>query len=134
MTTQSLVFALGAILDGGSAEGCDPAAIVEQAIRHRLSALVVRTKFAAALPPAPAAALAEDARLQAVHAALLDQELGRVLAELAARGIRPLVTKGAHLAHALYDAPHLRPRADTDLLINPADRGAITAALPALGY
>lgn len=134
MTPQSVVFALGAILDGGSAGGCDPAAIVAQAIRHRVSALLARTPFAAALDAPAAAALAEDVRLTSVHGALLDQEVDRVLGELAARGIRPLVTKGAQLSHTIYDSPHLRPRVDTDLLIHPADRRAITAALPALGY
>lgn len=134
MTPQSLVFAIGAILDGGSAGGCDPAAIVAQAIRHRVSALLARTPFAAALDAAAAAALAEDVRLTGVHGALLDQELDRVLSELAARGIRPLVTKGAQLAHVIYDSPHLRPRADTDLLIHCVDRRAITDALTALGY
>jgi hypothetical protein len=128
------VFALGAILDGGSADDCDPAAIVAQAIRHRVSALLARTPFAATLGATAAAALAEDVRLAVVHGALLDQELDRVLRELAARGIRPLVTKGAQLAHVIYDSPHLRPRADTDLLIHCADRRAITDALPALGY
>jgi hypothetical protein len=134
MTPQSLVFALGAILDGGSGVGCDPAAIVAQAIRHRVSALLARTPFAAALDATTAAALAEDVRLTGVQGALLDQEVDRVLAELAARGIRPLVTKGAQLAHVIYDSPHLRPRADTDLLIHPADRPGITDALAALGY
>lgn len=134
VTIQSVVFALGAILDGGSAQGCDPAAIVDLAIRHRVSALLARTPFAAALDPAVAAALAEDVRLSVVHGALLDQELDRVLGELAARGTRPLVIKGAQLAHVMYDSPHLRPRADTDLLIDRADRRAITQALAALGY
>lgn len=134
MTPQSLVFALGAILDGGSPGGCDPAAIVAQAIRHRVAALIARTPFAATLDASAAAALAEDVRLSGVHGALLDQELDRVLGELAARDIRPLVTKGAQLAHVVYDSPHLRPRVDTDLLIHPADRRAITEALPALGY
>ena len=134
MTPQSLVFALGAILDGGSGGACDPAAIVAQAIRHRVSALLARTPFAAALDATVAAALAEDVRLTGVHGALLDQELDRVLADLAARDIRPLVTKGAQLAHVIYDSPHLRPRADTDLLIRPEDRGRITGAIAALGY
>ena len=134
VTPQSLVYALGAVLDGGSADHCDPAALVAQAIRHRVSALLARTPFAAALDPATAAVLAEDVRLSVVHGALLDQELDRVLGALAARGISPLVTKGAQLAHLIYDSPHLRPRVDTDLLIHPADRRAITDALPALGY
>lgn len=134
MTPQSLVFALGAILDGGSDAGCDPGAIVAQAIRHRVAALLARTPFAATLDAGLAAALAEDVRLTGVHGALLDRELDRVLRELAARGIHPLVTKGAHLAHVLYDSPHLRPRVDTDLLIHSADRQAMTDVLTALGY
>src|SRR5262249_59310439 len=70
----------------------------------------------------------------AVHAALLDRELEPLLTRLADRGVMPLVTKGAHLAHALYPAPAFRPRADTDLLIDPADKARTADALAACGY
>jgi hypothetical protein len=86
MTLESTVFALGAVLDGRSPGDCDPSALVEQAIRHRVSPLLSKTAFARQLPP------------------------------------------------AVYPAPYLRPRADTDLLIDAADRPAMTEALVACGY
>ncbi len=41
-----------------------------------------------------------------------------VLDALSADGIRPLLFKGTALAYTLYQAPHLRPRLDTDLFID----------------
>jgi hypothetical protein len=80
------------------------------------------------------ARLEEDARLAALHGALLDRELEHLVARLADRGMAPLVVKGAHLAHTVYSAPALRPRADTDLLIDPADHAGTVDALIACGY
>jgi hypothetical protein len=69
----------------------------------------------------------------AVHLAC-DAELRRVLTALDAAGVVPLLMKGAALAYTHYPAPHLRPRADTDCLVHPADAAAATRALQALGY
>lgn len=52
-------------------------------------------------------------------------ELRRVLAALSAAGIHPILFKGAALAYSHYSDPSLRPRGDTDLLI---DAGAIASA------
>jgi hypothetical protein len=134
MTLEATVLALGAVLDGRPSAECAPEAIVEQAIRHRVSPLLARTAFARQLPGALADILAEDVRLKALHAAVLDDELRRLLGALRQYGLTPLVTKGAHLAHTLYPAPHLRPRADTDLLIAVADRRGMREALAAAGY
>ena len=43
-------------------------------------------------------------------------ELARVLEAMQAADLRVLLFKGAALAHTHYPAPHLRPRADADLL------------------
>ena len=44
-----------------------------------------------------------------------------------ARGVSPILIKGTPLAYTVYDAPALRPREDTDLLIAPADVEAARA-------
>jgi hypothetical protein len=77
-------------------------------------------------------------RERASHAAGLDLvrevELRRLVAALAAAGIPPLLMKGAHLAYACYRRPDLRPRIDTDLLIEPAQRDAADQVFITLGY
>ena len=57
-----------------------------------------------------------------------------VLDALSADGIRPLIFKGTALAYTLYQAPHLRPRLDTDLFIDRIDLEAVTRTFAALGY
>lgn len=61
-------------------------------------------------------------------------DLRRVLDAFATRGIDALIVKGTALAYSLYEAPELRPRADTDLLIDAAQRDAACAVLLELGY
>jgi len=135
MTAEAAVFAAAAAIDGRPVDpGCDPSLIVERAIVHRVSALLARTTWAHELHPANRDPLDVDARLAAVHSAVLDRELEALLARLAEQGIRPLVTKGAHLSHTVYAEPALRPRADTDLLITPEQKAGITDALAACGY
>jgi hypothetical protein len=53
---------------------------------------------------------------------------------LAARGVRSLVLKGAHLAHAVYPSPHLRPRHDLDILVSEEEKDFAAAALVAAGH
>lgn len=65
---------------------------------------------------------------RALHAAALEAlrlaDLRKVLNALEGAG-RPLILKGTALAYSLYPAPELRPRSDTDLLI---DRRALDTA------
>ena len=61
-------------------------------------------------------------------------ELIRVLNALAECAVRPLLFKGTVLAHTLYASPVLRPRADTDILIDVGDRKSTTETLSELGY
>ena len=64
----------------------------------------------------------------------MDEQIARVLEALARNGLRVLVIKGAHLSHALYPSPALRPRSDTDLLVVESDCDRVDAALSDLGY
>jgi hypothetical protein len=61
-------------------------------------------------------------------------ETRRDLDALASAGVRTIVLKGEHVARAFYPGPHLRPHADTDLLVHPDLRGPARAALERLGY
>jgi hypothetical protein len=53
---------------------------------------------------------------------------------LSAAGVRVLLFKGAALAHTHYPAPHVRVRADTDLLVSVSDVRALEDVLGRLGY
>ena len=83
---------------------------------------------------AAAAIVADRARIDATRTTILDDELRRVYGALATAGLSPVVIKGAHVAHTVYPDPLQRPRSDTDLLIDPADRDAIDAMLRDCGY
>jgi hypothetical protein len=61
-------------------------------------------------------------------------EIASVLGALAAEGVRPLLFKGTALAYTLYEAPHLRPRLDTDLFIRRAAVESVKRTLASLGY
>jgi hypothetical protein len=72
------------------------------------------------------------------HAAALDawreQDLTALLDAMAAGGIDTLLMKGAALAYMIYDAPHLRVRVDTDLLIRREQLEAAERVLAAHGW
>jgi hypothetical protein len=61
-------------------------------------------------------------------------ELATALARLGAAGVEALVFKGAAIAHTHYPAPHVRVRADTDLLVAATDVPALEDVLGGLGY
>ena len=65
-----------------------------------------------------AARIALDAALDALHT----------------QGVRPVLFKGTALAYTAYRHPHLRPRNDTDLLIDRRDVGVVRETLGAAGY
>jgi hypothetical protein len=71
---------------------------------------------------------------QAVLAMVSERELRRVVAGFRAARIRSLIFKGGHVAYALYASPDLRPRLDTDFLVDDTDRAAAVGVLHDLGY
>lgn len=111
-----------------------PASFVAAALRHRMAPLAVRAGAPSRLPKAEAALLVEHARAEAVIAELRDRELARALAALHAAGLRPLVMKGAHLAHTHYPESYLRPRDDTDVLVPRAECPRLAQVLERAGY
>lgn len=82
--------------------------------------------FAAAMRPAVAA----NTALELVR----HREGRRLFSAFARAGVAPLLLKGTHLAYSLYDAPELRPRIDTDLLVRDDEFDALRGALSAAGY
>src|SRR5262249_49727754 len=112
-----------------------PAAAVDTAIAEGVAPLLARAPAAASLDTASRARLLTHVRGSTIHAAALDDELRRLLPALDSGGaIATIVIKGAHRAHTLYAAPCLRPRTDTDLLIDAGQRKAIAVALTRAGY
>lgn len=79
-------------------------------------------------------ALAGDAHAAAAAELVARQELIRVLDALARAGLTPVLLKGTPLAYTIYDAPSLRSRLDTDLLVPASQVDAARRTLAALDY
>jgi hypothetical protein len=85
--------------------------------------------------PAPVRdALRKHLCFEAGFEILTGDEVRRLMCAAQEADIDALLLKGAALAYLYYPAPHLRPRLDTDVLIRPRDREAMTAVMRALGY
>jgi hypothetical protein len=131
---QAGVAEVAAALAGAAVGTILPPMAIDAAIDEGVAPLLAASPAAATLDASSRARLLDHVRASAIHDAALDDELRRLLPALAADGYTPIVIKGAHLAHALYPAPHLRPRDDTDFLIAPAARAGFARALAARGY
>ena len=79
-------------------------------------------------------ALHEHAAQTAVLHALRMRELVAVLECLAARNVRPVLTKGVVLAHTHYPQPPLRPSFDIDLYVAEDDIGVVARVFEDRGY
>jgi hypothetical protein len=66
--------------------------------------------------------------------AALSARWGEATSALREAGIETITLKGIVLAHTVYPEPGLRPMADIDLLVRPADRLRAIAVLTRLGY
>ncbi len=85
-------------------------------------------------PAAWQSVLSHQVHLHATMDGLREQELRTVLAALAARGVQPLLMKGTPLAYTHYPASDLRPRSDTDMLIDRRDIERVHRVMLDLGY
>ncbi|HET7433871.1 MAG TPA: nucleotidyltransferase family protein [Thermoanaerobaculia bacterium] len=85
-----------------------------------------------------ASARCPELRGEAMRAAAIEPlrliDLRAVLTALAARGVDTLIVKGSALAYDVYEAPELRPRSDTDLLIAREARAAAREVFLGNGY
>jgi hypothetical protein len=93
-------------------------------------------RWAASGPPptGPVARVIARIRDDAAADLVREAELVTLLEALASSGVAGILFKGAALAYLYYARPHLRPRLDTDVLIDRADRPGADAVLTRLGY
>jgi Uncharacterised nucleotidyltransferase len=99
-----------------------------------LHANLLRLGLLANLPPDARRGLTGLARSTWATNVVLASHWGEVTAALRGAGVETLTLKGMALAHTVYADPGLRPMADVDLLVRPADRAVALATLRALGY
>lgn len=112
---------LAALLKGTSLDWSDD--LIDDATRHGVLPLIAWKLRRSGVPLSES--LERDARFEAAHDAIRQQELEALLAQFASAGVALLVIKGGALARTLYPHSSLRPRCDTDLLI---DRELVPAA------
>jgi hypothetical protein len=79
-------------------------------------------------------ALLDDARAMTVLDTVRERELDTLLAQFAAADVPLLIIKGAALARTHYPHSSLRPRCDTDVLIDADSSGRATRVLREAGY
>jgi hypothetical protein len=122
-------------LNGGTVDAAvDRHELLVVAFTQGLGPLLAATPFGRSLDGEDGADLAGETRLAALHAALLNDELRRILPAFAAAGVPAILIKGAHLAHAVYPRPDLRVRFDSDVLVPVDARAAAERVLQACGY
>ena len=109
-------------------------AVFEAATDHGVAVLLASAAAVTSWPPRLQSAFRDARRLAAAGEAIQRQDLIRLLAAFGQAEVRCLPLKGAPLAYTHYPQPWLRSRFDTDLLIDPSDRGRADAVLRALGY
>lgn len=127
----------GPDLDAGAlAVRAAPGALLALADRHALGPLLGARAAALQLTLAPdLAGRLQALRLRTTAGALTQREdLRRALQALGQAGVLALPFKGPSLGAWLYGDPGLRPGADLDLLVAPADVLRARACLLALGY
>lgn len=112
---------LAALLDPAGPEGVAPL------LRERLLELLPANS-------AQARTLRDLALREAALELRRNMQVRVVLDALAAAGVPALVFKGTALAHSHYPRPELRPRDDTDLLVDPRHLEAAAGVLHALGF
>lgn len=133
---QQLLEALRAFLQNGAPEVLLTAPeewqrfwtlVAEQKVLPMAAEALSRTE--AEVPPEIRRNAVRTAVLQFRRAAAFSQVYG----DLSARGLGPLVVKGA-VCRALYPRPELRPSADEDLLCPPEEFPTLLEALQQMGF
>jgi hypothetical protein len=109
-------------------------AVFEAAIDHGVAALLASATTATTWPGRLHLALQDARRLAAATEVLERQDLMRVVSAFGQADVRCLLLKGAPLAYTHYRHPWLRPRFDTDLLVDLGERARADAVLRGLGY
>lgn len=120
-------------------DGSEWEAVLELAERHKLLPLVLdaafglRSLMAQGTGKQPVDVLEQRKTVldQVGRQAIQENEFLNLILALRARGLEPLVVKGA-ICRKLYPKPMLRPSVDDDLLIRPEQAAAFHAALQEL--
>ena len=117
----------GALLRGEANQWPDDAGdCVDALLEHGVAPLMYAR--------APHPALREIALRAAAAERLRLDDLRALLDAFVARGVRALIIKGTALAYDVYDAPELRMRGDTDLLIDRQELERVRELFAELGY
>lgn len=104
-------------------------------VQSLLTHLLLANHDSVKLPDAVFSQLLKRMRHASASEMLRQEEISRVVRELALAGLSPLLFKGTALAYSLYPQPYLRDRCDTDLLFAGRERAeAAWAVLRGLGY
>jgi hypothetical protein len=105
------------------------------AMRHGVAALAADALAACdAVPGRLRTGAREISRREIALDLVRESELRRMLAAFGDAKLPVLLLKGALLAYTHYRRPDLRPRLDTDLLIDRGCRGLVHDVLTSLGY
>jgi hypothetical protein len=91
--------------------------IVAIARRHRIHLVLAASARADELVDPSAATLLADLHRAEVIEIVRGRTLRGLLDLFGAEGVDALLLKGAGLAYTLYESPHLRPRADVDVML-----------------
>jgi hypothetical protein len=114
---------------------CDPDRFTTEAEHHGVLPLVAEHLRQKSGIPDQLRTRVADAAARGVAVDLArEYELVRCLEALDRAGCAPLLLKGAQLAYTHYPRPDLRPRLDTDLLIDARHRSEAHHTLTSLGY
>jgi hypothetical protein len=124
--------------DAALQPGAVDARLVAEAIAQGVGPLLYRTLADRGALTLADAGSRERLRRAAREAAIVEEVRARDLAETVrafdARGIRPLLFKGAAVAATHYPEPWLRTRGDSDLLVRPDEAAVAGHVLEARGF
>jgi hypothetical protein len=132
--TQDL-FRLLSASPGERVDVREPGLLVERALMHGLSAVVlsaVKEHAAAPLPDELQRKLTMDARAIAGQSLKLRMLLSRTLRALAAQGVNPVVLKGYALGARIYPDALMRPSTDVDVFVREDELSAAARAMAML--
>ena len=125
-------------LAGLTSNSVDWPTLVELATHEGTAALLhshlQRLSLLGRLPSVARQSLTDVARGVWAANAALACHWGEATTALRQAGVATLTLKGMALANTVYADPGLRPMADVDLLVRPADREVALATLRGLGY
>ena len=113
----------------------DVQALADAAARHGVAAVLLREAAGCGVSPDKLGeALRASASAEAATGAIRDAECLRMLGLLRQAGIPHVVIKGLALAYTVYARPWLRPRADTDVLVERGDLERVDGLFLQEGY